>query len=356
MKFVTCADFLFCFSFADDTAKGRKTLPENWNTTTTYNYAFRFAHTQSALHYLVKISRLSGKAVINGLGIGDDKVHTVDFVIKDYLSESSFPFTLPTSSSSGNDDDDSEQKARSLQHLYISPGRLADLATLFKLQIIQKLAPALQKEGYEESAHAASQREPQRIPPTSSPQDPLREDRLPRPPPPSSPFAQPDAAIYDPITGLPSRPYPAGDFPPPGFEDEYEINRPLARGGLGGERRPLNIGERDLYPPGLGPHDPLRSGGGGGFIAGGGGGGMHPTFDDPIFGGGRGGAGGGQGTGVYDGRYVKNQEKKPPLSSTFQSSSTPNPPTFLFAITLLKLTFLPMKNTTRSTLRPHRPG
>lgn len=287
----------------DTTAEGRKTLPENWNATTSYHYAFRFAHSQSALQYLVKISRLSGKAVINGLGIGDDKVHTVDFVIKDYLSESSFPFTLP-SSSDDDDDGDPDQQARSLQRLFISPGRLADLATLFKLQIIQKLAPALQKEGYEESAHAASQREQhQQVPPTSSPRDPLRDDRLPRPPPSSSaPYGQPGTANYDPLTGLPppppSRPFPAGDFPPPGFEDEYEINRPLARGGLSGERRPLNIGERDLYPPGLGPHDPLRTGGGGGFI-GGGGGGMHPTFDDPIFGGGRGGE---QGTGGYDGR------------------------------------------------------
>ena len=86
-----------------------------------------------------------------------------------------------------------------------------------------------------------------------------------------------------------------GDFPPPGFEDEYEVHRP--RGGIGGERRPLNIGERDLYPPGLGPHDPLR-GGGGGF--GPGGGGMHPAFDDPMFGG-RAGVGGGGG---YDGQYA----------------------------------------------------
>lgn len=69
------------------------------------------------------------------------------------------------------------------------------------------------------------------------------------------------------------------------------MNRPT-RGGFGGERRPLNIGERDLYPPGLGPHDPLR---GGGF--GPGGGGMHPTFDDPMFGG-----RGGGGAGGYDGQ------------------------------------------------------
>ena len=59
-----------------------------------------------------------------------------------------------------------------------------------------------------------------------------------------------------------------------------------------GARSPFGIGHDDLNPPGLGPHDPLRGsfvGGGGGF-----GGGMHPTFDDPLFGG-RGGQGRGQG-------------------------------------------------------------
>lgn len=78
------------------------------------------------------------------------------------------------------------------------------------------------------------------------------------------------------------RPRPIPDFPPPGFEDEHEINRqpvPMMPG-----RSPFNIGHDDLNPPGLGPHDPLR----GSFIGGGlprpgGGGGMHPTFDDPLF-------------------------------------------------------------------------
>lgn len=65
---------------------------------------------------------------------------------------------------------------------------------------------------------------------------------------------------------------------------------------LGG-RSPFNIGYDDLNPQGLGPNDPLR----GSFVGGGGalprpgiGGGMHPTFDDPMFGG-RGGQ-----TGLYD--------------------------------------------------------
>lgn len=110
------------------------------------------------------------------------------------------------------------------------------------------------------------------------------------------PYAQPRLFDDTLAAGPRRRPFPAGDFPPPGFDDEYEMNRPpgFAAGPYGGARRPLNIGERDLYPPGLGPHDPLRMGPGGGGLDGGnyGGGGMHPTFDDPMFGGG--GAAGGE--------------------------------------------------------------
>ncbi len=258
-------------------------LPQEWNASSSNDYAFRYAHTQSSLEYLVKVSRLGNKAVINGLGVGDDKVHTLDFLLKDFVSPSSLPHTTPSS-------EGMNEATLSLRKIFISAGRMTDAASLLKLQIIQKLAPGLSKEGYEESAHSASpnpssreqgwyrQPGPGREGEAQPSHDPLRDDRLPPP-------AQP-RPFNDPLAAEPRRPYPAGDFPPPGFEDEYEINRP--RGGLGGERRPLNIGERDLYPPGLGPHDPLR---GGGF--GPGGGGMHPTFDDPMFGGrGPGGAGG----------------------------------------------------------------
>lgn len=262
-------------------------LPKEWNASTSNDYAFRYAHTQSSLQYLVKISRLGNKAVINGLGIGDDRVHTLDLLVKDFVSLSSLPYSAPTS---GGD----SEIAISLREVFISAGRMTDAGSLLKLQIIQKLAPGLQKEGYEDSAHAASQGIPRDGGGARQPgpgregeggpaHDPLRDDRLP-------PYAQP-RPFNDPLAAGPRRPFPPGDFPPPGFDDEYEINRP-ARGGLGG--RPLNIGERDLYPPGLGPHDPLR---GGGFGPGGGGG-MHPTFDDPMFGGrARGGVG-------FDGQYV----------------------------------------------------
>ncbi|KAL9102053.1 MAG: hypothetical protein Q9163_002761 [Psora crenata] len=250
-----------------------RTLPKEWNVSSSSDYAFRYTHSQSSLEYLVKITRLGSKAVINGLGIGDEKVHTLDLPVKDYVSQSSFPYSAPKEGGEN-------ENALTLRQLFISEGRLTDAGSLLKVQIIQKLAPGLQKEGYEDSAHAASQytqprqRGDRRTSDPENPRedrrghDPLRDDR-------PAPHAQP-RPFNDPLAAEPRRPFPAGDFPPPEFEDEYDITRPLGRGGIGGERRPLNIGERDLYPPGLGPHDPFRGAG----LRPGEGGGMYPTFED----------------------------------------------------------------------------
>lgn len=251
-------------------------LPPEWNKTENSSYAFRYSHNQSSLNYLLKVSRLGSKALIVGLTLPDEhKVHSLDVAVKDFLSPSTFPFTAPNI-------EDKEGTAKALRETFLSAGRIVDLASMVKLQLIQKLAPGLHKEGYEESAHAARARSP---PASERRGRDESQQGDPRPPQPDlmPPYAQP-RPFDDPLAaGPPRRPFPAGDFPPPGFEDEYEINRGPGAGPYGGPRRPLNIGERDLYPPGLGPHDPLRAGPGGGFAPGGGG--MHPTFDDPMFGG-----------------------------------------------------------------------
>lgn len=270
-------------------ARSPQPLPSAWNSTTTSNYAFRYAHSQSSLTYLIKVSRLGSKALVHGLTLPDEgKVHTLDIPIRDFLSAASLPLRT-------NSQDDEDATSAKIREVFISAARITDLAALLKLNIIQKLAPGIRKEGYEESAHAASNIQRPSPPPSAASRerdeqrpdrDPLRDDRFP-------PYAQPHP-LHDPLAAGPRRPYPVGDFPPPGFEDEYEINRPPGNGPYGGARRPLNIGERDLYPPGLGPHDPLRGPGGFGPGGGIGGGGMHPTFDDPMFGGvgGEGGLGG----------------------------------------------------------------
>ena len=234
-------------------------LPLEWDKSS--SYAFRYAHSQSSMEYLVKVNRLGSKALIFGVGLGADKTATFEIKANDYISEGSIKEATPSS-----------DKLFALRNVFISSGRITDLASLFKMNIIQKLAPGIYKAGYEDTASRTEQ--PRRHEETRPPErDPLRDDH----PPPARPYP-----FDDPLAAAPRRPYPPGDFPPPDFEDEYELNRP-PRGMLPGQTPFGNIGERDLYPPGLGPHDPLRIGpGGGGFR---GGGGMHPTFDDPLFGG-----------------------------------------------------------------------
>lgn len=244
------------------------TLPAAWNTNDTF--AFRYAHEQSSMEYLLKVSRLGNNVVVNALALGDDRTSSFDLPVKDYISGSALPLSATANF------------ARAVQDVFISSARLGDLIGLFKINVIQKLAPGLNKEGYEDTNRPPRPRadEPPR-------HDPLRDDHLPQP---ARPYP-----FNDPLAAGPRMPNPP-DFAPPGFEDEFEIQRP-PRGyppGLGGGRSPYNIGDRDLYPPGMAPHDPLRGPMGPGF--GSGGGGMHPTFDDPLFG------GPGGGSGVYDPR------------------------------------------------------
>ena len=237
-------------------------LPSEWNASSG-SYSFRYAHSQSSMEYLLKISRMGNKAVVIGMGMGDDRTFSFDVTARDYISEGNLPAS-PVSESRSE-----EETKRILQDVFISAGRLSDFGSLMRVSLIQKLVPGLHKEGYEETREGqSSQRQP---PPGREPErpnyDPLREDREPpaRPHPLHDPLAQPRRPMPDPM---------------PGFEDEYETLRP-PRGGFPGGVMP-RYGDRDLYPQGLGPRDPLYGGVGPG-LGPQGVGGMHPTFDDPLF-------------------------------------------------------------------------
>lgn len=254
-------------------------LPQEWNSSTHNSYAFRYSHPQSSMQFILKIGRLGGKATIDGIALGDDKRTSFDITVSDYVSPSSLPAT-PVSERPEADD----QALRDIQNIFISPARLTDLASLLKINVIQKLVPSLQKEGYEET----------RGPPVTG------DARVPEPNPgpaydppgraePNP--ARPNPFPYnDPLAAEPRRPFRPDPERPPDWDDEYDILRAPGRGGYQ-PRNPLSIGEQDLYPQGLGPNDPFRPSLGPGLGRPGGSGGMHPTFDDPLFGG-RGGRGG----------------------------------------------------------------
>ncbi|WYZ45929.1 hypothetical protein EsH8_IX_000154 [Colletotrichum jinshuiense] len=261
-------------------------LPSTWNA----GYGslrFVYAHKQSSMTSIVRISKVGGKIEISGLAVGHDVIHRFEITTKDFVNNAKLPLRITLTEDGTEDRSDLVEK---LKEAFVSESAINNLLEQFKTNIIQKLIPKLQMEGYEESpddrdAAENAQREGR-----------AQAGRPGRPSPGDLPDPARPYPINDPLAQPPRRPFPAGDFPPPGFEDEYEVNRPPRPLGVPG-RSPYNIGHDDLNPPGLGPHDPLRPSfiGGGGLPRPGGGGGMHPTFDDPLFGGagGPGGQGGG---------------------------------------------------------------
>lgn len=260
---------IFIEAHAD--AENPQELPAQWNASS--SHAFRYAHAQSAMEYLVKVNRLGGKAVVYALALGDDKTTHFEVNTTDYISESQLPLSVPEGTST-------EDTAQKVQELFISAGRLNDLGSLLKVSVIQKLAPSLHKPGYEDnSGNSNTDRERT---PTAEQQDPQRgEPANPRQPP-----AEPDPARPHPFNDPLAAPPQSGRHLPesiPGFDDELDLNRRPGR--LQDDRYPVNIGQDDLYPQGLGPNDPLRPHLAGGLPRPGGfgGGGMHPTFDDPLF-------------------------------------------------------------------------
>lgn len=241
-------------------------LPENWNSSFN-SCTFVYAHSQSALRFVIKVDRMGGKAEIRGLAIEDDRIARVEITAKDFISNGALPVRITMGADSTEDRTDLPQK---LQTVFISEGRVADLANLIKINIIQKLLPSLQKEGYEESPDDRAAREDAENAARRPPRQPAVPNPMPRP-------AQP-YPFGDPLHPPPRRPVPAGDFPPPGFDDELDIHRP-PRGFPPGASPFGNIGGDDLNPPGLGPRDPFRPSLGG-LPRPGGHQGMHPTFGE----------------------------------------------------------------------------
>jgi hypothetical protein len=233
-------------------------LPESWHASTPDHYSFRYAHSQSSLTFILKITKLGTKTIILAIAEGDDKTASFDITTDDYTSPSFFQST--------------SFDAADIQHGYITKTRVQDLASLLKINVLQKLIPGLSKAGYVETTESNTQ--PRTfLPSTTTQQESSREE--------PSPY-------NDPAYGRP-RPINPGPFVPD-FDDEHGYLS-MPRPGLGGGRSPFSIGHDDLNPPGLysNPHDfgPFFGGSGssGSILPRPGGGGMHPTADHPIFGG-----------------------------------------------------------------------
>lgn len=206
----------------------------------------RYKHDQSSLEYVITVSKLGGRTLINGIAnevgafhyasfisfngdLQSERTASLDISTNDFVSPSFYPYDLSAANTSP------------LVHGFISSHRVSDLMSQFKLKIVAKLMPGLRKEGYSE--------QPEEVLPTSS-------------------SAQRPAPAPAPV-----RPEPEH---PPFASDVHPGRLPL--------RNPLEIGRRDLDPVPLHPFQPPPL-----FpLHGGDDDGMFPGPGHPIFGGRRG--------------------------------------------------------------------
>ncbi|KAF8974339.1 PI31 proteasome regulator N-terminal-domain-containing protein [Flammula alnicola] len=237
----------FRLTAIDESSTSRSQIPSNvlpagWNNNGPGHYAFKYKHDQSSLEFVIKLSKLGTRTVINAIALESDKVATLDISTDDFTSPSFYPHVLDASD------------AAPLVHGFISSNRVSDLISQFKLKIVQKLVPGLQKPGYTEEAESMGA--------SSSANPPPPDPRVPRPRPQVPPEA-PDRYI----------PYP----------------------GTGPPQNPLEIGRRDLDPFPINPFAPPS------LFPPGAGDGMFVGPDHPIFGIGRGGGNNGPLRGPWGG-------------------------------------------------------
>jgi len=115
-------------------------LPDGWNQSFD-SYSFQYKHTQSSMTFFVKYLIMNNKLLVHGIAKEDNKICSLELSLNDYVNEDSL----------------SDYNA-----LYKD---LDKLIALFKINIISKLLPDLNKAGYEATAEQdtpTSTRTPQR--------------------------------------------------------------------------------------------------------------------------------------------------------------------------------------------------
>ncbi|KAM3559972.1 hypothetical protein ARSEF4850_003866 [Beauveria asiatica] len=295
-------------------------LPASWNAGFG-SLGFVYTHGQQQADkttYVFRIDKMGAKVEIRGTissssSSDSNTIHRFDVAARDIVQSGNLPVRIALDAD-GKDTGDRQDLVAKLHRVFVSTSVVAALLQDVRTKIVQPLlgAGAGTAQAEERADEAGEERRLREERLQQEMQDPNRPVGGNLPPsaadmPVPRPGALPESARLRP--GVPS-----DEFLPPGFEDEYDLNRPhtgIMGSGLtipGSGRSPFSIGHDDLNPPGLGPHDPLRGSGlpsglGGGGFGGGsggfgtGGGGMHPTFDDPLFAGQGGRTGPGRGSG-----------------------------------------------------------
>ncbi|CCU75882.1 hypothetical protein BGHDH14_bgh04899 [Blumeria hordei DH14] len=255
-------------------------LPTEWSASLNY-FTFMYMDQQSSSKYVVKVDQLGDKAEIRAIKLGENQISRLEVAVGDYISSTALPLRLTITATGDEDRSDLDEN---FEKVFFSHTRLKELMTLIYDSILVNMVTSTTNDNHDLPISSLKSTNNDK----TKNDTPLRKlsQTLEKIQPNNTPCSIPTQPCFSQdLTASTSSVYhPGGDFPPPGFDDEYDMMRlPHSRPHIYGEV-PFNIGHDDLNPPSLGPHDPLR----GSFVGGGIGGGtrgMHPTFGEPLFGG-----------------------------------------------------------------------
>ncbi|KAL1843086.1 hypothetical protein VTJ49DRAFT_3221 [Mycothermus thermophilus] len=95
-------------------------LPPQWNKSLN-SHSFVYAHTQSAMNFVVHVDRMGAKIEIRALATGADRIARFDITARDYISQSALPLRITMTADGEEDRSDLPAK---LKTLFISEERI----------------------------------------------------------------------------------------------------------------------------------------------------------------------------------------------------------------------------------------
>ncbi|KAI9346170.1 hypothetical protein BDR26DRAFT_916608 [Obelidium mucronatum] len=227
-------------------------LPATWNSTPEA-YSLKYSHERSSLSFVLKGVVLADKLLVHCVAVEDGSIYSHEYSLRSTFKDATtFPWKIPSVPSCASVESETPvltADENPFLPLFVDGvNGLEGVLYQFKTTIVDKVAPNLNKEGYEASSSSSSRNNTAGG--SSSRRDPLRD------------YGREEDGGYAP-------PYPGRGYP----------GRPIPGYGTG---------DIDLDPFGAAPGLIPPRGGFGGMHPGGG---MHVGPDHPMFGGGGGGFG-----------------------------------------------------------------
>ncbi|RXK40086.1 hypothetical protein M231_02543 [Tremella mesenterica] len=244
-------------------------LHPGWNARGEDAYTFEYRHAQSAMTFRVRVGRMGARVQIDATA-EDGAPYSLSFVLGSIVTPPAFPIpSTATSSGSSSSSSSPEAPAKSLG--FASIASVKDFIDKYKKDVIARILPGLQKDGYSDTTTSGSnprnppaQTQPSRDPLPANPSpllDPLYPNRIPYQPNNPASVGRRD---LDPLSSM----QPPGMFNPSGDGGGMyvDFNHPL----FDGRRRGLDpdlVGPGGLMQPPGARWDPVGPGMGpqGGF-------------------------------------------------------------------------------------------